>query len=74
MNTHLKVCSTLTLALEMAGGFEFKSSTCLWYLRGDAANAVLAAVGYTFRHLIRAQAFVCQILIALMATLQPAPA
>ena len=25
----------------------------LWYHRGDAANAVLAAIGYNFRRLIR---------------------
>jgi IS5 family transposase len=25
----------------------------LWHRRGDAANAVLAAVGYNFRRLIR---------------------
>jgi IS5 family transposase len=25
----------------------------LWYRRGDAANAILAAVGYNFRRLIR---------------------
>src|ERR1700716_2299798 len=47
----------------------------LWYRRGDAANAVLAAVGYNFRRLIRwLRLLLCQILVALMATLQPAPA
>ena len=47
----------------------------LWYRRGDAANAVLAAAGYNFRRLIRwLRLLVCQILTALMATLQPAPA
>src|SRR3977135_777461 len=46
----------------------------LWYRRGDAANAVLAAVGYHFRRLIRwLRLLLCQILVALMATLQPAP-
>jgi IS5 family transposase len=47
----------------------------LCYRRGDAANAVLAAVGYNFRRLIRwLRLLLCQILVALMATLQPAPA
>ena len=47
----------------------------LWYRRGDAANAVLAAAGYNFRRLIRwLRLLLCQILVALMATLQPAPA
>jgi IS5 family transposase len=46
-----------------------------WYRRGDAANALLAAVGYNFRHLIRWRGLLlCQILVALTATLQPAPA
>jgi transposase, IS5 family len=45
----------------------------LWYRRGDAANAILAAVGYNFRHLIkRLRLLLCQLLVALMATLQPA--
>ena len=47
----------------------------LWYRRGDAANAVLAAVGYNFRRLIRwLRLLLCQILVAFMTTLQPAPA
>jgi IS5 family transposase len=49
----------------------------LWYRQGDAANAVLAAVGYNFRRLIRwLRLLLCQILVALalMATFQPAPA
>ena len=47
----------------------------LWYRRGDAANAVLAAVGYNFRRLIRwLRLLLCHILLALFATLQPAPA
>ena len=47
----------------------------LWYRRGDAANAVLAAVGYNFRRLIRwLRLLLCQILITLMATRQSAPA
>jgi transposase, IS5 family len=47
----------------------------LWYRRGDAANAVLAAVGYNFRRLIRwLRPLLCQILVALMATLQSASA
>jgi transposase, IS5 family len=38
----------------------------LWYRRGDAANAVLAAVGYNFRRLIRwLRLSLRQILIAL---------
>ncbi len=47
----------------------------LWYRQGDAANAILAAVGYNFRRLIRwLRLLLCQILLALMATIQPAPA
>ena len=47
----------------------------LWFRRGDAANAILAAVGYNFRRLIRwLRLLLCRILVALMATLQPAPA
>ena len=46
----------------------------LWHRRGDAANAVLAAVGYNFRRLIRwLRLLLCQILIALTAALQPVP-
>jgi IS5 family transposase len=46
----------------------------LWYRRGDAANAVLAAAGYNFRRLIRwLRLLLCQILIALTAALQPLP-
>src|SRR3981081_1370228 len=34
----------------------------LWYRRGDAANAILAAVGYNFRRLIRwLRLLLCQI-------------
>ena len=48
----------------------------LWYRRGDAANAVLAAVGYNFRRLIRwLRLLLCQILLALIknaAELAPA--
>ncbi|MDP9099883.1 MAG: hypothetical protein M3N48_12975, partial [Verrucomicrobiota bacterium] len=44
----------------------------LWYRRGDAANAILAAVGYNFRRLIHwLRLLVCQILVALMATPNP---
>lgn len=47
----------------------------LWFRRGDAANAILAAVGYNFRRLIRwLRLLLCQILVALMATLRPTPA
>ena len=47
----------------------------LWHRRGDATNAVLAAVGYNFRRLIRwLSLLLCQRLVALLATLQPAPA
>jgi IS5 family transposase len=47
----------------------------LWYRRGDAANAVLAAVGYNFRRLIRwLRLLLCLILGALIAALQPVPA
>jgi transposase, IS5 family len=46
----------------------------LWYRRGDAANALLAAVGYNFRRLVRwLSLLLCQILGALIETLQPAP-
>ncbi len=31
----------------------------LWFRRGDAANAILAAVGYNFRRLIRWSGFCC---------------
>src|ERR1700726_2362445 len=47
----------------------------LWFRRGDAANAILAAVGYNFRRLIRwLRLLLCQILAALIATLKPVPA
>ena len=47
----------------------------LWYRQGDAANAILAAVGYNFRRLIRwLRLLLRQILVALMVTIQPAPA
>ena len=47
----------------------------LWYRRGDAANAVLAAVGYNFRRLIRwLRLLLCLILGAVIAALQPVPA
>jgi IS5 family transposase len=47
----------------------------LWFRRGDAANAILAAVGYNFRRLIHwLRLLLCQILVALMATRKPAPA
>ena len=46
----------------------------LWFRRGDAANAILAAVGYNFRRLIHwLRLLLCQILVALMATRKPAP-
>jgi IS5 family transposase len=46
-----------------------------WFGRGDAANAILAAVGYNFRRLIRwLRLLLCQLLVTLTATLQPAPA
>jgi transposase, IS5 family len=46
----------------------------LWYRRGDAANVVLAAVGYNFRRLIRWLSLLLrQIFIALTAALQPLP-
>jgi IS5 family transposase len=47
----------------------------LWHRRGDAVNAVLAAVDHNFRRLIRwLRLLLCRIFVALMATLQPAPA
>ena len=46
----------------------------LWRRRGDAANAVLAAVGYNFRRLIRWLSILWrQFLGALLAVLQPVP-
>jgi IS5 family transposase len=47
----------------------------LWHRQGDAANAVLAAVGYNFRRLIRwLSLLLCQILAQLSARLSPVPA
>ncbi|RTL75835.1 MAG: IS5 family transposase [Bradyrhizobiaceae bacterium] len=47
----------------------------LWHRQGDAANAVLAAVGYNFRRLIRwISLLLCQILAQLTARLQFVPA
>jgi transposase, IS5 family len=44
----------------------------LWHREGDAANAVLAAVGYNFRRLIHwLRLFLCQILPLLIVRLQP---
>ena len=46
----------------------------LWYRRGDAANAVLAATGYNFRRLIRwLRLLLRQILIALIPAPKPVP-
>jgi IS5 family transposase len=46
----------------------------LWYRQGDAANATLAAAGYNFRRLIRwLRLLLGRIIVALMATMQPAP-
>ena len=42
---------------------------------GDAVNAVLAAAGYNFRLLLNwLRLLLCLIILALIATLQPAPA
>ena len=47
----------------------------LWFRRGDAANAILAAVGYNFRRLICwLRLLLCRILAALIETLKPVPA
>ncbi|MET4024131.1 hypothetical protein ABIC10_009275 [Bradyrhizobium sp. S3.2.12] len=47
----------------------------LWFRRGDAANAVLAAAGYNFRRLIRwLSLLLCQILSALTDAPQIVPA
>jgi IS5 family transposase len=47
----------------------------LWHRRGDAANAVLAAVGYNFRRLVRwLRLLLCLILGPVVAALQPVPA
>jgi IS5 family transposase len=46
----------------------------LWYRRGDAANAVLAA-GYNFRRLIRWLSIFWRLFLStLLAALQPVPA
>jgi IS5 family transposase len=46
----------------------------LWFRRGDAVNAILAAVGYNFRRLIRWLTLLLrQILITLIARLQTVP-
>jgi len=46
----------------------------LWFGRGDAANAVLAAVGYNFRRLIRWLRILWRLIFsALLAAPQPAP-
>jgi IS5 family transposase len=46
----------------------------LWHRQGDAANAVLAAVGYNFRRLLRwLELLLRQILVQLMLRLQPVP-
>ncbi|MEH2564274.1 hypothetical protein V1289_003901 [Bradyrhizobium sp. AZCC 2289] len=42
----------------------------LWYRRGDANNAVLAAVGYNFRRLIR---WLSLLLRQLLSALYPRP-
>jgi transposase, IS5 family len=47
----------------------------LWHRRGDAANAILAAVGYNFRRLIRWLSTLWRLILsALMAALHPLPA
>ena len=46
----------------------------LWHREGDATNAVLAAVGYNFRRLIRwLSLLLCQILAQLTVRLQLVP-
>ena len=46
----------------------------LWHREGDAINAVLAAVGYNFRRLLRwLQLFLRQILVQLILRLQLVP-
>jgi IS5 family transposase len=43
-----------------------------WHREGDAANAVLAAVGYNFRRLIQwLRLLLCKILALLIVRLQP---
>ena len=47
----------------------------LWFRRGDAANAVLAAAGYNFRRLIRwLRLLLCQILMTITPQLHSHPA
>jgi hypothetical protein len=47
----------------------------LWYRRGDAANAILAAAGYNFRRLIRWLSILWRLFLStLLAALQPVPA
>jgi hypothetical protein len=44
----------------------------LWFGRGDAANAILAAVGYNFRRLIRWLSILWRLILCfLLAALQP---
>jgi hypothetical protein len=46
----------------------------LWHRQGDATNAVLAAAGYNFRHLLRwLQLLLRQILVQLILRLQLVP-
>jgi len=46
----------------------------LWFGRGDAANAILAAVGYNFRRLIRWLSILWRLILStLLAALQPVP-
>jgi IS5 family transposase len=50
------------------------SRNYLWHRRGDAANAILAAVGHNFRRLIRWLSILWRLILsALLAVLQPVP-
>lgn len=47
----------------------------LWYRKGDAINAVLAAAGYNFSLVLRwLRLLLCRILLALFASQQSVPA
>jgi transposase, IS5 family len=47
----------------------------LWHRQGDAINAILAAVGYNFRRLIRwLKLLLCPILVRLTLRIQLVPA
>lgn len=46
----------------------------LWYRRGDAANAVLAAAKYNFHRMIRWPSILWYLVLSALLPLQPVPA